>query len=124
MVDCIGTFYETPFGIVKTYGYDRSNGDEIISWYRLRRTKGFRNYYEYGSIRKSDTADWIRSKVSDFPGSVDEILPYSFDLLFDIKRMSQLRSAFRHEDSEELLETMKSHSITFKKRRDVIAKRK
>lgn len=120
MVDTIGVFYQTPFGVVDTYSYSKSNGETIIGWVKIRRTKGFRNYYQLGSTKQSETSDWIKLKVKDFPESVDPVLPYSFDLFFDIKRMSQLRKAFLYEDTDSLLETMKAHNITFKKRKSCL----
>lgn len=110
----IGTFYQTEFGVVKTYGF--SGPEEIISWYKLKKTKGFNNFYEHGCSKYSETKDWERIDVKDFPDSVDTALPYSFDLYYDIKRMSELRRAFRYEDSDELLEMMRNHGIRFKKR--------
>lgn len=117
MVDVIGVFYQTPFGVVNTYLYSKSNGETIIGWTKIRRTKGFRNYYKTGFTKQSETNDWVKLNIKDFPESVDPVLPYSFDLFFDIKRMSQLRKAFSYEDTDSLLETMKAHNITFKKRK-------
>ena len=110
----IGTFYQTEFGVVETYGF---NGrDEIISWFRLKKTKGFRNFYESGCSKYSETKNWKRLDIEDFPDSIDHVLPYSFDLFYDIKRMSELRRAFIYENSDELLEMMRNHGIRFKKR--------
>jgi hypothetical protein len=117
MVDCIGVFYKTPFGVVKTLSYSKRTEETIIGWVKIRRTKGFRNYYQSGFTKQSETKDWVRLTLKDFPESVDNVLPYSFDLFFDIKRMSQLRKAFSYEDSEELLEMMKNHNIKFKKKK-------
>lgn len=114
----IGTFYQTEFGVVRTIGFNRP--EEIISWYKLKKTAGFRNFYEHGCSKYSETKDWERIDVKDFPDSVDTVLPYSFDLFFDIKRMSELRRAFRHEDSDELLEMMRNHGVRFKKRVKII----
>lgn len=112
----IGTFYQTDFGIIRTCGSSRTTDDVIISWYKIKKTKGFRNFYEHGTTRVSRIRNWQRLYIDDFPESVDHALPYSFDLFFDIKRMSQLRRAFQYEDSRELLEMMKNHGIFFKKK--------
>lgn len=117
MVDVIGCFYQTPFGVVRTNSYSTLDNEKIIGWYKIKKTKGFKNYYQFGSVKQSETINWVRLNIEDFPESVDRVLPYSFDLFFDIKRMSQLRKAFSYEDKESLLETMKTHNITFKKRK-------
>jgi len=117
----IGVFYQTNFGVVQTYGFSRREGSSfIIAWYKFKKTKGFRNFYEWGSSKDSETKDWKRLNIDDFPESVDKTLPYSFDLFFDIKRMSQLRNAFRYENPQELLEMMKNHGVFFKKRIKVV----
>jgi hypothetical protein len=111
MINTIGCYYETPFGIVFTYAISA----EYISWFKIRKTKRFNNIYQHGCTKKTDTNKWIRKELEDFPDSADPILPYSFDLFFDIKRMSQLRHAFKYQDKNELLNLMKSHGIKFKK---------
>lgn len=116
----IGVFYQTDFGVVKTYGAMRTEDYRIISWYKIKKTKGFHNFYQQGETKDSETKNWKRLNIDDFPESVDHVLPYSFDLFFDIKRMSQLRNAFRYENPQELLEMMKSHGIFFKKRVKVV----
>lgn len=110
----IGAFYQTEFGVVRTYGGNVL--EKSILWYKLKKTKGFNNFYEYGCSKYSETKDWERIDVKDFPDSVDAVLPYSFDLFFDIKRMSQLREAFNYKNSGELLDMMQNHGIRFKKR--------
>lgn len=92
----------------------------IIQWYKIRKTTQFKNYYENGSTYINDTKHWKRLDIVDFPESADKSLPYSFDLHFDIKRMSQLRHALGTNDwyfsKDELLDMMKSHDIKFQKR--------
>lgn len=114
-VTTIGVYYSTPFGVVDTISW---NGiDKTIGWIKIKKTEGFRNVYEFGSSKEEDTKDWVMLNVDDFPESVDKNLPYVFDLLFDIKRMSQLRQAFKNENKEELLSLMKDHGIRFEKRK-------
>lgn len=119
MISKIGVFYATPFGVVRTVGWDGRQNPPMISWYKLSGTKRFSNLYSSGVTPQSDTADWVELRVADFPGSVDAVLPYSFDLFYDIKRMSQLRRAFRNESKSELLAMMRKHGISFKKSLDV-----
>ena len=115
-ISVVGIFYSTPFGIVKTYGFTtKEDGQKHILWYKLKKVKNFRNYYENGSTIAIDTGTWSRLDISDFPDSADPVLPYVFDLYYDIKRMSQLRAAFRYEDTDELLDLMRKNGITFKK---------
>jgi hypothetical protein len=115
MVNTIGCFYETPFGTVFTYGI----GIDYVSWYKIKRTKRFKNIYQHGHTKRIDTTEWIRKKIEDFPDSADPVLPYVFDLYYDIKTMSQLRAAFRFEDRGELLDLMRVHEITFKKNKKI-----
>lgn len=122
MVDTIGAFYATPFGVVRTTGWDGKQSPAIISWVKISKTRQFNNFYKWGSIAQDDTSDWKKLNITDFPESVDARLPYVFDLLFDIKAMSQLRRAFRYENKQELLELMRSNGIRFKKRKEVAKK--
>lgn len=115
MVDTIGAYYSTPFGVVNTYSWD--GREKTIGWLKIRKAKGFCNFYEFGSTKEEDAKDWVKLNVEDFPESVDKRLPYVFDLIFDIKRMSQLRRAFRNEDRRELLELMKETGVRFEKRK-------
>ncbi len=115
-ISVVGIFYSTPFGIVKTYGFTtKEDGQKHILWYKLKKAKNFRNYYEHGSTIAIDTGTWNRLDISDFPDSADPVLPYVFDLYYDIKTMSQLREAFRFEKRGELLDLMRTNEITFKK---------
>ena len=119
MVDTVGVFYSTPFGIVRTTAWDGRHTPPLISWTKIRKTKRFNNFYEHGQISKDETADWVKLSIDDYPESVDPVLPYSFDLFFDIKTMSGLRRAFKYENSDKLLDMMRNHGVRFEKRRNI-----
>ena len=77
----IGGFYELSDGtIVKTYGW---GGESRILSYRTEE--------ECLSIHESETENWkYRPDLKDFPNAKDPILPYVFDLQWDLKWESQL----------------------------------
>jgi hypothetical protein len=101
----IGIFYERPDGsIVKTYGWDGT--DKIVSYY---------DEVKYGYAHTEEFETWKpRQDLNDFPNAKDPILPYEFDLCWDIKHTSQLRKTLEndHPDKNEILEMMESYGIT------------
>lgn len=61
----------------------------------------------------SETATWkLRDDLHDFPNARDPILPYVFDLFWDIKYRSQLvRQVNGHDDEADIREQMAKHDI-------------
>jgi len=102
----IGTLYELPDGrVVRTY---RSNG-----------ITGEIGYYfddDTGShtIKEKECGGWKeRRDIRDFPNARDPRLPYVFDLLWDIKYMSQLKQELDgHDDEEDIREEMLKNNIS------------
>jgi hypothetical protein len=96
-------FYERPDGVVvKTYGFGRD---------------GVKCYTEDGSHFTAPDAvfqTWKpRPDLQLFPGSTDMVLPYEFDLNWDIKLRSQLKHALdTHEDAHDIRAAMIRHGIT------------
>lgn len=104
----IGGLYERPDGsIVRTYGWDGE--DKIVSFFDETMKYDWA-YYEVFKTWKP------RQDLRDFPNPSDPLLPYDFDLCWDIQYMSQLKSAlfFDHPDKAEILEMMKIHNITLR----------
>jgi len=102
----IGAFYELPDGrIAKTLGWD-SRSKEIS--YRLDDGEGSRIVHEAIALV------WKRrSDLRDFPNASDPLLPYDFDLWWDIKYMSQLRRELvGHDHEDEIREMMGKFEIT------------
>ena len=82
----IGSLHELPDGrIAMTVGY--YNPIKTIT-YHFDDDKGLRevSYEEYKTWK-------LRRDLKDFPNARDPLLPYDFDLLFDIKWTSQLKQA-------------------------------
>ena len=85
MNDTVGIYYELPDGrIVYTFGFSK------IPNYIIR------YYFNDGSgpreISNEEFQTWIpRRDLKDWPDSKDPVLPYEFDLHFDIKRESELK---------------------------------
>jgi hypothetical protein len=103
----VGIFYELPDGrIVDTFAFDGRN--KTIS-YRFDGGEELLASFEEVETWKP------RNDLQDFPNASDPRLPHVFDLLFDIKRMSQLRSALGgwncSVDQTELRALMAKHNI-------------
>lgn len=100
----IGAFYRTSSGeIVKTWrGFD----DQVGCY----KDDGSPSFY----VTVAEMANWERLHIRDFPNARDPLLPYSFDLFWDIKHMSELKRALLedHDDLEEIEEMMATHGIT------------
>lgn len=77
----IGAYHELPSGkIAYTYGFSKG----VIS-YRFED-------YTYSSCDQFEYNTWIyRPDLNDFPDSKDPVLPYVFDLFWDLKRISDLK---------------------------------
>ncbi len=103
----IGILYERPDGsIIKTYGFDCMN--KIISYFDETLEHGYS-----ASLEEFET--WKpRYDLNDFPNAKDPILPYEFDLIWDIKYTSQLKRELEnnHPDKEEIIEYMKKSGIS------------
>lgn len=82
----IGGFYEKPNGdIVKVY-YGNNKG--IYKYNKLN---------EFGLITHiSHCQKWIeRGDLKDYPNNPDKLLPYVFDLFFDIKKDERVKKSYR-----------------------------
>ena len=103
--DTVGIYYETPEGkIVYTYGF--SGTDKTIS-YRFEEGGGHTVSFDEFDTWKP------RMDLKDFPNSKDPVLPYEFDLYWDIKRMSQLKRALENDsvNAADIREAMATHNI-------------
>lgn len=103
----IGAFYELPDGrIARTYGWGGKT--EMVSFY-------FDNDKPRVPVHVSETVDWkIRRDLSDFPNARDPLLPYSFDLHWDIKHRSELLQVLGdgdHDDIDEIRAMVREHKI-------------
>ena len=73
-------------------------------------------YYEDGSTIRLDENEILkwneRKDLKDFPNSKDPVLPYVFDLFFDLKRISDLKE-FIHErgETDDIKELMLENNI-------------
>lgn len=99
--------------------YERSDGS-IIRTYHWDGTEKTISYFDE-TMKKSYSADlkefntWkLRCDLHDFPNPKNPLLPYDFDLCWDIQYMSQLKRALQHNhpDKNEILEMMIIHNIT------------
>lgn len=79
----VGGFYRMPDGrIVKTYG----GGGEFVRWY----TDGPR---ESGQSTRAEMDEWeYLEGMQDFPNATDPLLPYEFDLNWDVHTLGQFLS--------------------------------
>lgn len=101
----VGAHYELPDGrIVRTFGY---NG--------IKKTLSY--YFDDGKGGRTVTLDvfntWkIRRDLKDFPNARDPLLPYVFDLLWDIKYTSDLKQELHdHPDKDDIIHYMKKYKI-------------
>jgi len=103
----IGALYERPDGsIVRTSHWD---GTEKTVSYVDETLKNSR------CVNLEEFSTWkLRNDLYDFPNPTDPLLPYDFDLCWDIKYMSQLKKALfnDHPDKAKILEMMAIHNIT------------
>lgn len=98
----LGAYYEDPNGKI-AYSY-------------MWNTKQLTLRYEDDTvvnITENEIGEWKeRRDLLDYPNSKDPILPYVFDLLFDLKRMSDLRTYLkRYAKNDNLEEIMKNNNI-------------
>lgn len=98
----VGIHHERPDGsIVRSYGA----GPDYVLWYD--------NDRNYGKATHAEYATWKhRRDLKDFPNARDPLLPYVFDLYWDIKYLSELRRAVQDEwfeDRAELLKQIEKH---------------
>lgn len=99
----INVLHEMPDGkIVRTYGANKFS----VSY--------FDNERNYGNVCIKDYLTWkLRRDLKDFPNAKDPILPYVFDLHWDIKYLSDLiRFLPGHDDEDEIRELMVKHNIS------------
>lgn len=79
----IGIHYERPDGvIVMTCGYNAL--DKLVSWGDNDGDQGEATLDEFKTWKE-------RRDLNDFPNSKDPVLPYDFDLVYDMKNLSQLK---------------------------------
>jgi hypothetical protein len=100
----IGGFHELPDGrIIRSFGW---TGDKILYYFDDDSGRHEVSHKAYSTWKP-------REDLSDFPNARDPLLPYDFDLLWDIKSISQLKSALKngHPDSHEILEMMDYYKI-------------
>jgi len=102
----VGMFYETPEGkIVRTSGWDGRTNSII---YQL----------DVGDIEYTASVDdynkWSkREDLKDFPNNPDPILPYVFELFWDMRCISDLKTdLLGHEYEEEIRECMEDFKIS------------
>lgn len=84
--DCpviIGSYYDTGKEIVLVYGAGRG---------RVQ----YRTEDEHFGCDYDDCITWKQTDLMDFPNAKDPRLPYSFDLHYDIKYLSELKHAIKH----------------------------
>lgn len=91
---CVGIHHELPNGkIVRTHGVGRGK----VQWHDNDGNVGSATYQEYMT--------WIhRPDLKDFPNAKDPLLPYVFDLYWDIKRLSELKRLLANPYFEDLAE--------------------
>lgn len=105
MNNIIGIHYELPNGkIARTYGW---NGVDKTVRYYFDDGKGAR------TATQAEFDTWKpRRDLEDFPNARDPKLPYVFDLLWDIKYMSELRRELvDHDDRDAIMEQIRQHNI-------------
>lgn len=108
MNNTVGIFYELPCGrIAKAYGFNSSK--QQISYY-------FDDDNGSHTVSLDLFQNWKpRNDLSDFPNARDPILPYEFDLFWDIKYLSDLKRAFHHshDDLDSIQQAMTRHAIAY-----------
>jgi len=115
MNDTIGIFYNKPDGtLVKTYGFTGSGAEILYTWCDDQ------GYPHDETCTDAEFQTWTpRRDVKDFPQweKSDPLLPYSFDLFYDIKRRSQLVPLYEEikgSDEEQFFrELLAEHEIPF-----------
>lgn len=101
MNNTAGILYELPDGRI-AYTYGLNNVDKVASYYFDDGCGG--REVSYDAFQR-----WTpRRDLEDFPNARDPLLPYSFDLVWDIKYTSELRRALAegHEDLDDIKEFM------------------
>jgi hypothetical protein len=105
----IGTFYELSDGtIVKTYGWGGES--KIVS---------YRSENQHYNTHEHSTKDWKhRPDLHDFPNAKDPVLPYVFDLMWDLKTEEQLKyelncktSIYCSYHDSEVIEKLKEYGL-------------
>jgi len=98
----VGTYYEDPNGNI-AYSY---------IWNKQQLTLRYEDDTVV-NVTENELGEWKeRIDLQDYPNSKDPVLPYVFDLLFDLKRMSDLKDYInRYGKDDDLEEIMKNHNI-------------
>jgi hypothetical protein len=97
----IGCYYEWPCGkVVYVYG----QYDNTLRWYTST---------DRGETPFHLAKGWIeRSDLLLLPDTTDRKLPYSFDLIWDIKTLNQLKAVLpEHEDRDDILALMAEYGF-------------
>jgi hypothetical protein len=103
----VGAFYELADGRI-AYTNRANDRDKTVS-YRLDDDNGGRTE-AYDTVFK----EWKpRPDLRDFPNARDPRLPYHFDLIWDIKYLSEVKAALRdgHEDAKDIRAALKKYKI-------------
>ena len=98
--DTIGIYYELPNGkIAYTYGWNGIKKEVSYYFENEKPRVVTENVFQTWKPRKD---------LKDFPNSKDPVLPYDFDLYYDLKRMSDLIDFVDQEDNPEVLQHLRS----------------
>lgn len=81
----IGAYYFKPDGIC-VYVYACHNDENGIPYYYYREEEK-----DGSKILAKDCQDWVISTSGDYPNTKDPRVPYIFDLIWDIKRVSDIK---------------------------------
>lgn len=90
----IGAYFERPDGAI---AYTTGTCENRISYYLT-------DYDGPYSADLDEYATWkYRPDLKDWPDTKNPILPYAFDLHFDIKRLNELKDMLEHHEAERSL---------------------
>jgi hypothetical protein len=98
----VGTYYENQKGEI-AYSY---------MWNKQHLTLRYEDDTVV-NVTENEIGEWKeRRDLQDYPNSKDPVLPYVFDLFFDLKRMSDLKDYInRYGKNDDLEEIIKNHNI-------------
>jgi len=93
---CVGIHYERPDGtIVKTFSCNTMT--KLVGWRDDDTHEGEVSFDEFRNWK-------ARRDLKDFPNAKDPILPYDFDLIFDLKYTSQLKQVLKNDPDPGIVE--------------------
>lgn len=106
-----GGFYELADGrIARVYTYTPTKVGYYFDGDR-------KDAHRYGEMSHAQLrACTYRGDLKDFPNAIDPLLPYAFNLFWDIKHHSELRKAVQsgHEEMEDIKFFMNQYGIVLK----------